>query len=76
MSDPAILPADPSADIDVHTAAVLCNAGLVDLLDVRERDEWAAGHIAGATVVPDPATVLAKDPTWTTADLPQVTGSK
>jgi len=52
MTDVIALPADPSADIDVHTAAALSDAGLVDLLDVRERDEWAAGHSAGATLIP------------------------
>jgi rhodanese-related sulfurtransferase len=43
--------------------------GLVDLIDVRDAHEWAAGHIAGTRSVPleqlreDPAAVLLADAT-------------
>jgi rhodanese-related sulfurtransferase len=39
------------AEADVATAASLRAAGAF-VLDVREPAEWAAGHIAGATLVP------------------------
>jgi len=42
---------DPG-DIDAQEAARLAGAGEVLLLDVREADEWAAGHAAAATHIP------------------------
>jgi phage shock protein E len=44
---PAALP----LEVDVATAASLRDAGAF-MLDVREPDEWAAGHIPGATLIP------------------------
>lgn len=38
-------------EIDVTRAAHLAAQGVL-LLDVREPDEWAAGHVAGAVHVP------------------------
>jgi rhodanese-related sulfurtransferase len=38
-------------EIDVATAARERDAGAF-ILDVREPDEWAAGHIPGATLIP------------------------
>lgn len=49
----------PSDDVDTHEAERLAADGAVLLLDVREPDEWEAGHAPGATHVPlgdlDPA---------------------
>lgn len=39
------------AEVDVTTAASMQQAGAF-MLDVREPDEWAAGHIEGATLIP------------------------
>jgi rhodanese-related sulfurtransferase len=39
------------AEVDVAQAAALQAAGAF-VLDVREPDEWAAGHIGGATLIP------------------------
>lgn len=44
---PAALP----LEVDVATAARLQAEGAF-VLDVREPDEWAGGHIAGATLIP------------------------
>jgi phage shock protein E len=44
---PAALP----AEVDVTTAANLVKDGAF-LLDVREPDEWVAGHVDGATLIP------------------------
>lgn len=44
---PAALP----AEVDVSTAAQLVQDGAF-LLDVREPDEWVAGHVDGATLIP------------------------
>jgi hydroxyacylglutathione hydrolase len=38
--------------IDVPTLAERLRAGEVELLDVRERDEWEQGHVPGSTHVP------------------------
>lgn len=46
----------PVEDVDVHRAACMADAGAI-LLDVREDDEWAAGHIPGAFHVPLAAVV-------------------
>jgi len=42
---------DVPATVSVAEAATLRNAGAF-VLDVREPDEWAAGHIPGATLIP------------------------
>ena len=39
-------------DVDVQTAAGLAERSDVIILDVREQDEWDAGHIAGALFIP------------------------
>ncbi len=59
----------PAAEVDVHEADRLARSGQVLLLDVREADEWHAGHapaavhlpLAGAVpaAVPDDRPVLA-----------------
>lgn len=38
-------------EVDVATAATMLGDGAF-VLDVREPDEWAAGHIDGATLIP------------------------
>lgn len=45
------LSAVPAADIEPAEAAVRADQGAL-LLDVRENDEWDAGHIPGATHIP------------------------
>ncbi|TXI56952.1 rhodanese-like domain-containing protein [Mycolicibacterium mageritense] len=51
--------AEPLQDVDPATAAQMVDAGTVTLVDVREDDEWAAGHAPKAVHVPlatlDPA---------------------
>ncbi len=50
----AATPAPPAAlpaEVDVAKAAELQAAGAF-MLDVREPDEWAAGHIDGVTLIP------------------------
>ena len=37
--------------VTVHELRALMEAGEADLLDVRQPDEWAAGHVEGATFV-------------------------
>jgi rhodanese-related sulfurtransferase len=44
-------PAAMPPEVDVTTAATLERDGAF-ILDVREPDEWAAGHIDGATLIP------------------------
>ncbi len=44
---PAALP----AEVDVATAASLVEGGAF-LLDVRTQEEWEAGHVQGATLIP------------------------
>ncbi len=39
-------------DVDAQTAATLSQRDDVIILDVREQDEWDAGHIAGAVFMP------------------------
>jgi phage shock protein E len=39
-------------DVDVQTTAELRNRPDVVILDVREQDEWDAGHIPGALFIP------------------------
>jgi hypothetical protein len=39
-------------DLDAATTAALEARDDVVLIDVREQDEWDAGHIAGATLIP------------------------
>jgi rhodanese-related sulfurtransferase len=55
-------------DIDVQTAAALRERPDVVILDVREQDEWDAGHIPGAVFmpmgqVPDRLSEIPKDKT-------------
>jgi rhodanese-related sulfurtransferase len=45
-------PADPGAVISVEEARRKLDAGEAIMLDVREADEWRAGHVAGATHIP------------------------
>ena len=47
----AVAPAALPAEIDVAEAVRLLGGGAF-MLDVREPDEWAAGHIEGATLIP------------------------
>ena len=42
----------PVRDITPAEAAALAESGDVQLLDVREQDEWDAGHAAAATHTP------------------------
>lgn len=44
--------AGPSQTIDAHTLRQWLDQKAVTLIDVRESDEYAAGHISGATLVP------------------------
>ncbi|MCJ7710454.1 MAG: rhodanese-like domain-containing protein [Chloroflexi bacterium] len=44
-------PAALAAEVSVDEASQLRDAGAF-MLDVREPDEWAAGHIEGATLIP------------------------
>jgi len=44
-------PAALASTVSVSEAAALRDDG-ASLLDVREPDEWAAGHIPGATLIP------------------------
>ena len=43
---------DPAPDIDVREADRLARSGEVLLLDVREPDEWDAGHAPAAVHLP------------------------
>jgi rhodanese-related sulfurtransferase len=49
----------PTTDVDPATAQQMISDGKVTLIDVREDDEWAAGHAPHATHTPlgelDPA---------------------
>jgi rhodanese-related sulfurtransferase len=46
------LPDDPIADVTPAATAELLGAGTVTVIDVRDGDEWAAGHIRGAIHAP------------------------
>jgi rhodanese-related sulfurtransferase len=46
------LPDDPAADVTPAAAAELLRAGAVTVIDVRDGDEWSAGHIRGAVHIP------------------------
>jgi hydroxyacylglutathione hydrolase len=46
------LPFETTEAIDVPALARRLRAGEVDLLDVREEDEWADGHVEGSLHVP------------------------
>ena len=55
----SLAPYNTYEDIDVLVAALhrlqegsLLAAGGIDLIDVREPDEWATGHLPGARLVP------------------------
>jgi rhodanese-related sulfurtransferase len=60
------LPDDPTADVTPAATAELLAAGTVTVIDVRDGDEWSAGHIRGAIHAPlnslDPAAVDASKP--------------
>ena len=43
---------DEAADVDVTNAHTLQTEGTAHILDVREDDEWDAGHIPGAVHIP------------------------
>lgn len=45
-------PANLAADIDVKTAAAVKDLPDVVMLDVREQNEYDAGHIPGVTLIP------------------------
>src|SRR5688572_22399947 len=45
-------PANQPADLTVEQIKDLLEHGEIALLDVREPDEWIAGHIEGATWIP------------------------
>ena len=77
-AQPAAQPAAPEAktidvaslprDVDVQTTAALREQPDVMILDVREQDEWDAGHIPGAVFmpmgqVPDRLSEIPKDKT-------------
>jgi hydroxyacylglutathione hydrolase len=51
MWQPRPAPGDP-AQLTVEQVKELLDRGEVALLDVREPDEWADAHIAGATWIP------------------------
>jgi glyoxylase-like metal-dependent hydrolase (beta-lactamase superfamily II)/rhodanese-related sulfurtransferase len=46
------LPIETTAAVDIPTLAERLRADAVVLLDVREDDEWARGHVAGSRHVP------------------------
>src|SRR3990172_7492649 len=48
---PASMAPDLALQVSVTDAAAMRDDGAF-VLDVREPDEWAAGHIAGATLIP------------------------
>jgi rhodanese-related sulfurtransferase len=50
--EPALELASLPRDLDVQTAASLSERSDVVILDVREQDEWDAGHIPGALFIP------------------------
>lgn len=43
---------EPLNDVDPATAHQMLEAATVTMIDVRENDEWAAGHAPGAVHVP------------------------
>lgn len=53
-------------EIDVHEGMRLVHDGCL-LLDVREDDEWTAGHAPEALHVPSSALPTAPMPTWSSA---------
>ena len=50
--EPALDLAGLPRDLDVQTTATLAEREDVVILDVREQDEWDAGHIPGALFIP------------------------
>ena len=58
----------PAPDVSVHEAADAAASDSVLLLDVREDDEWAAGHAQGAVHMP----LSSLDPAAVPTDLPIV----
>lgn len=57
---------DPTADVTPAATAELLGTGTVTVIDVRDGDEWTAGHIGGAIHIPlsslDPAAVDTSKP--------------
>ena len=45
-------PEEPFTRVDVATAKKLMDSGEVEVIDVREPNEYAEGHIAGVVLVP------------------------
>lgn len=43
---------DPDLELTVEKVARDLRGGSIQLIDVREQDEWDAGRIAGSTLVP------------------------
>lgn len=43
---------DPELETSVAAVATGLASGAIHLIDVRERDEWDAGHVAGAILIP------------------------
>jgi 3-mercaptopyruvate sulfurtransferase SseA len=43
---------DPTADVTPAATAELLGTGTVTVIDVRDGDEWTAGHIGGAIHIP------------------------
>ncbi len=51
-NEPTSTIAEPFARLDVKTAQQLMADGAVKVIDVREPNEYAEGHIPGVTLVP------------------------
>lgn len=45
-------PGEPFARIDVKQAKAMIDQGNVQIVDVREPNEYASGHIPGAVLIP------------------------
>lgn len=45
-------PHDPELETTVAAVAAALIDGSILLVDVREQDEWDAGHVAGAVLIP------------------------
>ncbi len=52
MLNQVISPGQETLEVDVAQAAQAWRAGSAQILDVREPEEWAAGHIEGAVHIP------------------------
>ena len=51
-SQPDRQPEEPFVRVDVMAAKKLIDGGTVEIIDVREPNEYAEGHIPGVTLVP------------------------